>query len=122
MREVHINGRLQGGALFDLVQAIWSDARLIIGNIELRRDMDTVPQPFTYQETLRQLTPTLTVAQLRTLREDARRAQQYGQPTQLQLSILFYSSALNAEYTDAAISNTVTKHISWVTTRLMWMF
>ena len=106
IQECHIQGRLQGGALFDLVSCLFSEARIVVGNIELRRNTGARTIALTWSETLEELTPNLTLGALRELKANARHAQRFGEPTRLQLAILLYPAELNDFYRDVSESRT----------------
>ena len=117
-QEAHVQHRLQGSALFDLVSSMIADARVIIGSIELRVDAGQQATPLTWTETVAALGINTSSSQLRDLRADARYAQRFGNPTSLQLSLLLFNAELSDHVRDLSISNSVTTHISSVQTRL----
>ena len=117
-QEAHVQNRLQGAALFDLVSSMTADARVLIGSIEIRVDAGQQATPLTWAETIAELGTGINSSQLRDLRADARYAQRFGNPTPLQLAILLFNTELNDHVRDLVISNSVTSHISSVSTRL----
>jgi hypothetical protein len=101
--EVHVVGRLQGLALFNLIDAMNGDAAVVLGTVELREPMAPgSAEALTWEETLeaieREARP-----DLRSLTANAKHAMKYGQPTPFQRSLVLFKDDLTQHYRECQL-------------------